>query len=330
MSVSKVLKHKWVLLFAAVMLLVTLPTFFYLKLNQQKKTAQTPVISENKSSQEAFTTINSITTASTGECNAQTIACNPEFQANKAAACGAFKKQALDALMDDPACADLDRSYVESQLNEACSKGCVTPPPTNTPTPSPTTQPPTPTQTQSQTPTPPSSPSTPSPTSSSSFEIKGVKFSLPGIGLASSDNKFPIRSTRKVLATLYQSNGTKVTDTTKDFIYNSQTGLFESDLVFNSQQNASYYVTIKTDESLSKKLISDKTTSLATGDLIKDNKMDISDYNLMISCYKGLSTCATDIRRLADLNDDGVIEEKDLNILQRAFSQGKGQFIGEY
>jgi len=63
--------------------------------------------------------------------------------------------------------------------------------------------------------------------------------------------------------------------------------------------------------------------TLRLGDLNQDNVLDLSDYNMFISCY-GLGNCAQ--KSLADLNLDGKVDEKDLNIFYSNLSNRQGDY----
>ncbi|MCL4354552.1 hypothetical protein M1349_03755 [Patescibacteria group bacterium] len=61
--------------------------------------------------------------------------------------------------------------------------------------------------------------------------------------------------------------------------------------------------------------------TLASGDLDNNNVIDIADYNALVACF-GSKQCAN--KDQADLNDDGVVDEIDLNILKSALSARQG------
>ncbi len=55
--------------------------------------------------------------------------------------------------------------------------------------------------------------------------------------------------------------------------------------------------------------------------------MNILDYNLLIGCYSDLlpaSHCPAAIKPLADLNDDGNVNQFDYNIILKAFLNRAG------
>ena len=63
------------------------------------------------------------------------------------------------------------------------------------------------------------------------------------------------------------------------------------------------------------------TITLVPGDFDHNNQIDILDYNKFISC-NGTKTC--DMKIKADFNDDGEVEELDLNILLSGFARRNG------
>jgi hypothetical protein len=64
--------------------------------------------------------------------------------------------------------------------------------------------------------------------------------------------------------------------------------------------------------------------SLVSGDIDGNNILDILDWNAILSCVKGETACAQDKKTLADLNDDGKVDEMDLNIILRGFAIRRG------
>ena len=336
-------KHKSsIVLVAIVLLIVSLPTFLYLKLKSLESNNQDAVSVAQK--QPAPTspesTQNQIASLTDNNCTAQVIACDQQFKDNKTLACGTFKGQVVDELLtrDESPCKGMDRAYVEAQLNEACSKGCLptpTPTKTPTPTPSPTASPTPTTEAPTATPTPSPSPTpiqdaSPTPTTPNSFVLGNISFSLPGIGLNNFENNAPKNLVRTIYATLYNSStNAVVTQAESTFSYNTANGKYKGDITFNAPKNVAYYATIRTSSSLTKKVTASVSVTLVSGDLNEDNQMTIEDYNAMISCYKLLPSCSNSMNTKSDLNDDGAIDIDDINIMQRAFSTGKGELTGD-
>jgi hypothetical protein len=68
-------------------------------------------------------------------------------------------------------------------------------------------------------------------------------------------------------------------------------------------------------------------TALVPGDVNGDNTMNILDYNLLIGCYSDLLPaphCPAAIKPLAELNDDGNVNQFDYNIILKAFLNRAG------
>lgn len=61
--------------------------------------------------------------------------------------------------------------------------------------------------------------------------------------------------------------------------------------------------------------------NLVSGDLNQDNRLDLSDYNAIITCITN-KNCSTG--NIADLNQDGKFDEEDLNILYSNFKTRNG------
>jgi hypothetical protein len=64
--------------------------------------------------------------------------------------------------------------------------------------------------------------------------------------------------------------------------------------------------------------------NLISGDLNNDNTLGIIDWTYMIACVKNEAACTSAIRGLADLNDNGSVDEIDVQILQRGFALRDG------
>lgn len=285
--------------------------------------------------------------AQTATCDAQTIACDPQFQENKTAACGAFKSAALDNLLsrDDSSCKGMDRAFVEEELDKACAQGCikVTSAPTNTPTLTPVSTS-TPsitkgiTQAPSQTPTPTrnSSPTTtPMPTSIPSVTlvpstttgpgVTTISFSLkyPGIGHGLAENVVPNTKVQSIIIALQNSSRQNVKPYTSQG--NFENGVYKGTFAVN--ESGKYLLTLKMENTreVSSEVVDlvPGTTivlpqlTLAPGDLDHNNTLDLYDFNILVGCY-GEKTCNE--KKLADLNDDGAVNSKDLNILLRSFA----------
>lgn len=213
--------------------------------------------------------------------------------------------------------------------------GTATPTPTRTPTP---TGSPTPTPTV--TPTPSRSPSgtvTPLPTSTSNMNI-ALDVSLPGISGNPwlGTNTTPIHQTRTFTLQLLDSTGKTVKEIDAPLTFTD--GSFKGNVPVSEVPTGNYIIKVRSNNSLYKaipgvKLLAANTTTttpqitVVTGNINNTdaslNLLDVLDYNALLSCYNG-STCDSSLKQLADLNDDGTVNSKDLNILLRGFAIRKG------
>jgi hypothetical protein len=67
--------------------------------------------------------------------------------------------------------------------------------------------------------------------------------------------------------------------------------------------------------------------TLVAGDLDGDNKLTPLDYNLIYGCYSvdtPARSCDANKKKLADLTDDGKVNQFDINLFIREYSVAKG------
>lgn len=203
--------------------------------------------------------------------------------------------------------------------------------PTNSPTP---TASPTPTPTPTPIPTATLAPTaTPVPGSS----VLNLKIQLPGIGNGATNlglNSTPIRPQRLGTVEILTAQNVASMTANGTFTYNSSTSVYEGQFSLgNNLPSSAYNVRVKIDNTLKKVLpgqiqinagqTANQTVppvSLISGDLNNDNTLGIIDWTFMIACIKNESACTSSVRSLADLNDNGSIDERDVQILQRGFA----------
>jgi hypothetical protein len=228
--------------------------------------------------------------------------------------------------------------------NNSCLLSCIADSSVQTPTPSLSSSTPTPT-TVSSTPTPTSNISnTPSPTLSQTPSLGktvsatfALNVKLPGIGNSKStgENTVPKHNERDFRILLYDNIDNKVSESEVRLKFDGT--LYKGAAQLQNTEPGSYTVKIKSNNSLLKvfpgviKFDSgeEKQTpqiTLVSGNIIdsnqSENTLDITDYNSLLS-YFGKSV--NDVSgELADLNDDGIVNEKDVNILLRGFLIRKG------
>lgn len=206
--------------------------------------------------------------------------------------------------------------------------GAVTP--TNTPTPTTPAGRVTPTgatTTPTNTPTPTSTTSlTPTPTLPSTPTFISVSMTLPGIG--AKGNASPNNMQRRVFVQLFDAaNKTVGASVVASLSFDQGSGSFKGTANFGTVvPTGNYSAKLKTDQYLVKKTPAGVVTAgtsntlvpviLISGDINNDNKLDILDYNILVSCFGSkINSDGCGGKKVdADLNDDGVIDGIDYNL----------------
>lgn len=165
---------------------------------------------------------------------------------------------------------------------------------------------------------------------------------LDGIGTAGDtqnpnenqfSNKEPHHKTRDVSIEILNDLNKTIATTKGEVTYDNESGAFIGDANLNIDFSPGlYFVRLKIPHLLSKKLkdkVQIKRTennlipkqSLITGDTNSDNKLNMLDYNEILSCYTGLrgkpEKCSDTLYLNADINDDGIVNEVDYNLFIR-------------
>lgn len=200
----------------------------------------------------------------------------------------------------------------------------------------PTSNPPSATSTPipagSGTPIPTASP-TPAPGSTTlSFNLI-----LPGVGgLAGNPN--PLTPTKQLKIQVFNSTNQQVGgDKTGNIIFDSQSGMFKGTVNLGVISSGTYTIKVKTDRYL-RKLISGvqnlveglnqmPQTTMVVGDINGDNKLNIADYNIIVTCFgnkANSSSCGAVNKQAADLNDDGKISDPDYKLFIDSLSVQEG------
>lgn len=212
-----------------------------------------------------------------------------------------------------------------------CTKATPTPTakPTATkaPTPTPTTKP---VATSTPLPTTPLVTSTPVPPGSTLLAISAT---MPGIG-GTSGNKTPKRPSREAKIVLLDSQNHAVPTTQGNINFDGTKFSGTINLLANFV-SGTYSIKIKFDNTLFKlvpgiqNIIAATTNqipqvTLVPGDIDGNNILDILDWNIILGCVKSDAACSESKKVLADLNDDGKVDEMDLNIILRGFASRNG------
>ncbi|MBA3723703.1 MAG: alpha/beta hydrolase fold domain-containing protein [Candidatus Levybacteria bacterium] len=213
--------------------------------------------------------------------------------------------------------------------------------PTSTPTPTPGIDP-FPTTIATPSPT-----LTAAPTVDPRATILDLTLLLHGIGTGGDNakataggNPQPNRTQRTVTVNIINSNNKVVGTKTGTVTYNPLAGTFTGKIDAGvGLASGSYTVKIKTDPYLKtlvpgiQKLTAGQVntlpaTTLISGDINKDNSINILDYNILSGCYSDLQpakSCTAANTILADLTDDGKINQFDYNLFLRELTNRSGE-----
>lgn len=226
----------------------------------------------------------------------------------------------------------------------------ATPTPTKTPTPTPTSANPTATLTPTNTPIPTSVPtSTPAPTNT---PVPGAtKFSLNlllhGLGKGGdsvnpngSGNFNLVHPQRDATIEVYDSQNQLVMTKQGTVNFDNGAGAFKGVVDMGTAlANGVYIIKIKLPQYLRTNVPGIQTivagstnsipqTTLITGDINGDNTINILDYNILMGCYSDFLppvSCSAANEVLADLTDDGFVNQFDYNLFLRELTSRGGQ-----
>lgn len=164
---------------------------------------------------------------------------------------------------------------------------------------------------------------------------------LQGIGknTALGLNPSPIRPQRPGTAKFVDSQGVESKTVQVTFSYDPEFGYYKAIVSLGTGFTSGSYTTkIRLDNTLfdqvpiiiniqtGQQKVGPPPSNLISGDMNKDNSLTIQDYNNYMMCFRGLSSCTSEMKLLADFNDDGIVEGdlKDNNIIQYGFANQSG------
>lgn len=229
-----------------------------------------------------------------------------------------------------------------------------TPVPTSTPTPSPTPKAsPTPVATLTPTAVPtPIATLTPAPTSIPAKYKYSLDVVLHGIGSGgdnanpnanSFSNKTPLHPDLKAFVSIFNASNQLSATAAGEVLYNTTSGSYKGIASTDTEiPDGPYTVRVTVDKHLTRLLpgIQSFTVSssesaqlpqvaVVAGDITRDNKLDIRDYNILLDCYSDLAVapnCADPKKKTdSDLNDDGNVGQFDYNLFLRELSTQLGE-----
>lgn len=145
-------------------------------------------------------------------------------------------------------------------------------------------------------------------------------------------NTNPLHPSRFITATFLNASGAVVSAISGNVVYRSASQTFQNNISLNNTvPSGDYLVRLSMDGFLPKQVTGIITitqgqtavlplTPLVTGNINNDSQLDLTDYNMLISCFGakfGTSQC---LSPEADLNDDGVVDGTDYNYFLREIS----------
>lgn len=175
-------------------------------------------------------------------------------------------------------------------------------------------------------------------------EIVEVSLLLQGIGKGGDNlsqgqgNTLPLRPIRPIEITFYDTTNALVQTVNSEVTYNQANGSFTGRVTLPSTLPAGAYTTkVSSPGYLSKTLpgitlvstsgtLQLAQTTLITGDVNLDNQLSVLDYSQIIDCYSDFrpsKDCNETKLKMADLNDDGSVNQFDYNIFLRNLSVQK-------
>jgi hypothetical protein len=151
-------------------------------------------------------------------------------------------------------------------------------------------------------------------------------------GSSSLSNKNPGHHQRPFTLEITNSDNQTVATLHGTLAYNASTGLFSGTVGAATLGQGAYSYRVTVPGLLTRRIPTFKTitlgqtntlptVTLVNGDIDEDKKVTILDYNLILQCFNA-TNCST--APLADLNDDGPVNEFDYNLWFRELSVQPG------
>lgn len=144
-------------------------------------------------------------------------------------------------------------------------------------------------------------------------------------------------TTRTITFTIMNASNQPVKTAQGILTYNQTTKNFQGNISVGTIASGNYLASAKIDGFLGTKIpgiiaitpnkqITLTPLSMANGDINNDNQLDISDYNLLVSCFgTKANTSSCQNKNVTDINDDGKTDAIDYNLFLRELSVQKGQ-----
>lgn len=173
-----------------------------------------------------------------------------------------------------------------------------------------------------------------SPSSSAGGTLFYFTVNLTGIG--ERGNKNPRTTQKELIVEFFDTNDMAVATTSGQIVFDAPSNSFIGNVATGSDMaTGNYTVKVHTTRYLKKRLpgiqtitgisITPSPITLTVGDANDDNKLDITDYNMLISCFgdKANTTSCID-KDSVDFDDNNIIDGVDYNLFVRSLSIKEG------
>ncbi len=154
-------------------------------------------------------------------------------------------------------------------------------------------------------------------------------------------NSNPLNPERQFLVEVYSVEGENplVAQVEGTLSYNVNDGVFRGTIQLpNTVQSGKYNVFVKSPQYIFRRVpqtltitkgekIVVPTITLVSGDVDDSDELDILDYNILAGCYSDFApapSCTEDLKKKADLRDDGQVNQEDVNLFLRELSVQRG------
>lgn len=157
---------------------------------------------------------------------------------------------------------------------------------------------------------------------------------LPGIGTRfASDNKNPVVTGQRAAVQLIGSGNATPINASGNLYFNGND--YTGYVIVPSIAKGNYQVKVKFNTTLYKTIpglyylsdtqsVNTTPVRLTNGDFNLDQRLDLLDYNIMLSCTQKKPACNQAMQEYTDLNSDGKVSEADYSIFVRQFDVREG------
>lgn len=164
---------------------------------------------------------------------------------------------------------------------------------------------------------------------------KGGDSSNPNSG----GNTTPKNATRNISVGVFNAQNVLVSSRLVVANYDAASGSYKATVDFGNLSTGPYNVAIRADKYLQKNATGIQNitagqintippVNLIAGDIIIDNAINIQDFNMLMNCYSDLrpaKACTAAQSALADLTDDGKVNQLDYNLFIREIGNRSGE-----